>query len=222
MNRKLAILSGCLAALALSGTAWAQLGGILTAVPRPSAYPADWQNTPTLATMLIVSSTPATCDLEVFLTSDKGQGVSTPKHQFVPQGSTNYYTQHLTNWNLHLTGRLEEGFERTGRLPDGTYVITVHCFNVMSAAGGGTVLCVFSADGGEVTRRQFDAALAAGGSTTLSWPVATPNGKQLSVSATASVADDAQPGNNTATAMTSVGVLLIKQVQPGLLILPGK
>jgi hypothetical protein len=42
------------------------------------------------------------------------------------------------------------------------------------------------------------------------------------VNATASVADDAQPGNNAATAMTSVGVLLIKQVQPGLLILPGK
>jgi hypothetical protein len=137
MNRKLAILSGCLVAfgLALSGTAWAQLGGILTAVPRPSAYPADWQNTPTLATMLIVSSEPATCYLEVFLTSDKGQGVSTPKFQYVPTGSTNYYTQHLTNWNLHLTGRIKEGFDRTGRLPDGTYVLTVHCFNVMSVAG---------------------------------------------------------------------------------------
>jgi hypothetical protein len=42
------------------------------------------------------------------------------------------------------------------------------------------------------------------------------------VSATASVGDDAQPGNNTATAMTSVGVLLIKQVQPGLLVLPSR
>jgi hypothetical protein len=137
MNRKRAILTGCLVAfgLVVAGTAGAQLGGILTAVPRPSAYPADWQSTPTLATMLIVSNQPATCYLEVFLTSDKGQGVSTPKFQYVPTGSTNYYTQHLTNWNLHLTGKMKEGFDRTGRLPDGTYVLTVHCFNVMSVSG---------------------------------------------------------------------------------------
>jgi hypothetical protein len=137
MNRKRAFLTGCLVlfSLLLAGSAWAQLGGILTAVPRPSAYPADWQSTPTLATMLIVSSEPATCYLEVFLTSDKGSGVSTPKFQYVPTGSTNYYTQHLTNWNLHLTGKMKEGFDRTGRLPDGTYVLTVHCFNVMSVTG---------------------------------------------------------------------------------------
>jgi len=136
MNRKRALLT-CLVAfgLALGGTASAQIGGILTAVPRPSAYPADWQNTPTLATMLIVSSTPVTCYLEVFLSSDKGNGVSTPKFQYVPTGSTNYYTQHLTNWNLHLTGKMKEGFDRTGRLPDGTYVLTVHCFNVMTVSG---------------------------------------------------------------------------------------
>jgi len=104
-----------------------------------------------------------------------------------------------------------------------TVTVSITVRNVgAAAAAGGTVLCIFSADGGEVTRRQFDAAVAAGGSTTLSWPVATPSGRQVSVSATASVADDAQPGNNAATAMTSVGVLLIKQVQPGLLILPGK
>jgi len=137
MNRLRAILTVCVLAfgLVLAGNAWAQLGGILSAVPRPSAYPADWQSTPTLATMLIVSNQPATCYLEVFLSSDKGSGVSTPKFQYVPTGSTNYYTQHLTNWNLHLTGKLQEGFERTGRIPDGTYVLTVHCFNVMSVSG---------------------------------------------------------------------------------------
>ena len=134
---KRAILTGCLVTfgLVLSGSAWAQLGGIVTAVPRPSAYPADWQSTPTLATMLIVASEPATCYLEVFLTSDKGTGVSTPKFQYVPTGSNNYYTQHLTNWNLHLTGKVKEGFDRTGRLPDGTYVLTAHCFNVQTVSG---------------------------------------------------------------------------------------
>jgi len=102
-----------------------------------------------------------------------------------------------------------------------TVSITVHNVGA-AAADGGSVLCILFADGSEVTRRQFDASLAAGGSTTLSWPVATPNGRQISVTATASATDDAQAGNNTATAMTSVGVLLIKQVQPGLLVLPSK
>jgi hypothetical protein len=107
--------------------------------------------------------------------------------------------------------------------PGTTVTVSINVRNVGAAAAtGGTVLCILSADGSEVTRRQFDASLDAGGSTTLSWPVMTPNGKSISVSATASVADDAQPGNNSATAMTSVGVLLIKQVQPGLLILPSK
>ena len=132
-----AIFTGCLVTfgLVLSGSAWAQLGGILTTVPRPSAYPADWQATPTLATMLLVSSEPVTCYSEVFLQSDKGSGASTPKFLYVPTGSTNFYTQQVTNWKLNLTGKMKEGFDRTGRLPDGTYLITVHCFNVMTVAG---------------------------------------------------------------------------------------
>jgi len=114
-------------------------------------------------------------------------------------------------------------FTPTMPRPGTTVTVSINVRNVGAAAAtGGTVLCILSADGSEVTRRQFDASLDAGGSTTLSWPVMTPNGKSISVSATASVADDAQPGNNSATAMTSVGVLLIKQVQPGLLILPSK
>ncbi len=134
---KRAILTGCLVTfgLVLSVSAWAQLGGILTTVPRPSAFPADWQATPTLATMLLVSSEPVTCYSEVFLSSDKGGGFSTPKFLYVPTGSTNFYTQQVTNWNLNLNGKVKEGFDRTGRLPDGTYLITVHCFNVMTVAG---------------------------------------------------------------------------------------
>ena len=114
-------------------------------------------------------------------------------------------------------------FTPTMPRPGTTVTVSITVHNVgAAAADGGSVLCILFADGSEVTRRQFDASLAAGGSTTLSWPVATPNGRQISVSATASAADDAQAGNNTATAMTSVGVFLIKQVQPGLLILPSK
>jgi hypothetical protein len=109
--------------------------------------------------------------------------------------------------------------------PGTAVTISITVRNVgAAAANGGTVLCILSADGSEVTRSQFPAALAAGGSTTLTWAVTAPSsGSQLAVNATASVADDAQPGNNTATAMASMGLLLIKQplLQPKL-VLPSR
>jgi len=143
MTWKRAVLAACLLALGIfpARSARAQspppLGGIVTAVPRPSAYPADWQSTPTLATMLIVNSgPPATCMSEVFLSSSKGDGVSAPLGLYVPTGQTNYYTSAVTTWKMTFHGKLKEGFDRTGRLPDGTYLLTVHCFNVTSTAGG--------------------------------------------------------------------------------------
>ena len=45
----------------------------------------------------------------------------------------------------------------------------------------------------------------------LAWPVTTPSGSTLLAIATASVANDAQPGNNEARASTSIMRLIIKQ-----------
>ena len=90
-----------------------------------------------------------------------------------------------------------------------TVTISITVRNIGKAtATGGSVLGVLQVDGKEVARRQFAAALAAGGSTTLSWPVTTPTGKQLSVTATAKATNDARADNNVARGVASVAVTI--------------
>ncbi|HEX7077699.1 MAG TPA: CARDB domain-containing protein, partial [Candidatus Eisenbacteria bacterium] len=77
------------------------------------------------------------------------------------------------------------------------------------AANGGSVLGILQVDGAEVTRRQFPVSIPAGGSTTLTWSVTTPSGKQLAVTAHATMSGDSNSGNDEARATTSVGVVLL-------------
>jgi hypothetical protein len=64
-------------------------------------------------------------------------------------------------------------------------------------ATDGKVLLVLHADGKEVERKQFPAAVAARGMLALQWPITAPPGA-LSVSATATVTGDGNPNNNNA------------------------
>jgi hypothetical protein len=66
-----------------------------------------------------------------------------------------------------------------------------------SPATGGRVVLVLMADGREVSRREISAAVPAGGSQALQWPVGIPAGK-VSVTATAVVTGDVNPNNNQA------------------------
>jgi len=96
--------------------------------------------------------------------------------------------------------------------PNAAVTVSITVRNVgAAAASGGSVLAIFSADGAEVTRRQFPVELAAGAITTLSWPLTTPNAKQLSLSANATVSNDAQPANNQGTAAATVAVVLFRR-----------
>jgi hypothetical protein len=77
-------------------------------------------------------------------------------------------------------------------------VINVTVRNLGAAlATDGKVLLVLHADGKEIERKQFPAAVAARGMLALQWPITAPAGA-LSVSATATATGDGNPNNNTA------------------------
>ncbi|HYR53105.1 MAG TPA: CARDB domain-containing protein [Candidatus Dormibacteraeota bacterium] len=89
--------------------------------------------------------------------------------------------------------------------------ITIRVQNVGSAAASGTVTGVLQVDGAESARREFPVSIAPGGMMSLMWPVTTPSGSTLMAVATASVANDAQPGNNEGRASTSILRMIEKQ-----------
>jgi hypothetical protein len=77
-------------------------------------------------------------------------------------------------------------------------VINITVRNLGAAlATDGKVLLVLHADGKEIERKQFPAAVAARGMLALQWPITAPAGA-LSVSATATATGDGNPNNNTA------------------------
>jgi len=82
--------------------------------------------------------------------------------------------------------------------------ITIMVRNLGIGAASGTVTGVLQVDGAESTRRQFPISIAAGGMMSLVWPVTTPSGSTLNTIATASVANDTQPGNNEGRASASI------------------
>jgi len=88
--------------------------------------------------------------------------------------------------------------------PNDALTITIVVRNVGTAAGSGTVTGVLQVDGSEAARRDFPVTIAPGGMMSFVWPVTTPSGSTLMAVATASVANDAQPGNNEARASTSI------------------
>jgi hypothetical protein len=82
--------------------------------------------------------------------------------------------------------------------------ITIRVQNVGTATASGTVTGVLQVDGAESARRDFPVSIGPGGMMSLVWPVTTPSGSTLMAVATASVANDAQPGNNEGRASTSI------------------
>ena len=78
---------------------------------------------------------------------------------------------------------------------------------------------VLQVDGSESTRREFPVNIAPGGMTSLMWQVTTPSGTSLTAIATASAANDSQPGNNEARASTSI-LRSIQKEGPGQLVVP--
>jgi hypothetical protein len=79
-----------------------------------------------------------------------------------------------------------------------TAVVQITVRNLGAApATGGQVLAVLTADGKEVARQQFAAAVPARGVMPLQWPITVPPGA-LSVTATATAPGDANPNNNLA------------------------
>ena len=88
--------------------------------------------------------------------------------------------------------------------------ITVH--NIGAApASDGRVLAVLSAGGVEVARRQFIASVPASGTLALAWPLTTPSGSPILVTATATVTGDANLANNQARA-TATGRIPVKGI----------
>jgi hypothetical protein len=93
-----------------------------------------------------------------------------------------------------------------------TVTINVHNLGT-GPANDGRVLAVLSAAGVEVARRQFSAAVPANGVVALEWPLTTPAGTPLLVTATATATGDINPANNQARA-TAAGKILIKGLTP--------
>lgn len=92
--------------------------------------------------------------------------------------------------------------------------VTIHVRNLGAGpASDGRVLAVLTAGGAEVARKQFAAAVPAGGVLTLEWPLIAPAAMPLVVSATASARGDANPANNQARA-TAASKVLIKTIDP--------
>lgn len=92
--------------------------------------------------------------------------------------------------------------------------VTIVVRNLGNAlATGGMVTGVLQADGAEVARRQFPAAVAANGSMSLIWPVTTPSGKVLTAIATSAVANDSRADNNEGRASASIATIIIFQPQ---------
>ena len=103
--------------------------------------------------------------------------------------------------------------------PNDPLTITIIVRNIGTAAGSGTVTGVLQVDGSESTRREFPVNIAPGGMTSLMWQVTTPSGTSLTAIATASAANDSQPGNNEARASTSI-LRSIQKEGPGQLVVP--
>jgi hypothetical protein len=102
--------------------------------------------------------------------------------------------------------------------PGDPLTINVVVHNVgNAAANGGSVHVVLQVDGSQSAANDFSVSIPAQGVTTLSWPVTTPSGKQLTALANASVANDGRADNNQAQATTSVGIVLIR---PQMLLVP--
>ena len=89
-----------------------------------------------------------------------------------------------------------------------TVAIQVHNLGT-SPVSDAQVLAVITAGGAEVARKQFTAAVPAGGITALEWPLTAPAGTPLVVTVTATSADDSNPANNQAHA-TATGKPAIK------------
>jgi hypothetical protein len=85
--------------------------------------------------------------------------------------------------------------------PGAAMTVTIHVRNLgASAASDGRVLAVLTAGGAEVARKQFTAAVPAGGVLALEWPVTAPVGTPLVVTATATARGDMNAANNQARA----------------------
>ncbi len=87
--------------------------------------------------------------------------------------------------------------------------VTIHVRNLgASPASDGRVLAVLTAAGVEVARKQFSAAVPAGGMLALEWPLTAPAGTPVVVTATATARADNNPANNQARATTTSKVPL--------------
>ncbi len=110
-----------------------------TAVPTPSAYPADWQSTPSLTFMQVFNpnNVPITgYFFAALLVGNTVVGQTDPTIHFFPLGATILQTPQQVYWKtLKLTGRTREVFDRTGRLPDGTYTVQIFFFNGQTVTG---------------------------------------------------------------------------------------
>ncbi len=143
MNLKRAVLAGCLLALAFtSKPALAQglpsiFTGTLATVTSPSPFPADWQNSGTLATMTVYNNNgPVTCLIQTVVAGSQGTAATIPSSTVIPGGVTALATPFLANWaSIGITGKAKESVEKTGHLPDGTYTIIVRVTNAHDSFG---------------------------------------------------------------------------------------
>lgn len=115
------------------------LGMFVQTYPTPSAYPADWQATQSLAQAQIFNSNnvPVTGFLfGAILIGNTVVGQTDNQFQYFPTGVTILDTPRQVKWGtLKLTGKTREVFERTGRLPDGTYRVQLLFVNGQTLTG---------------------------------------------------------------------------------------
>ena len=115
------------------------LGFFYTAVPTPSAYPVDWQSTQSLTFMQVFNpnNVPITgYFFAALLVGNTVVGQTDPKFHAFTQGPTILQTPQQVFWKtLKLTGKTREVFDRTGRLPDGTYTVQIFFFNGQTVTG---------------------------------------------------------------------------------------
>lgn len=130
------LAAGARHAAAQSGT---PLGMFVQPAATPSAYPADWQATPSLAQAQVFNSNnvPVTgLMFAAILIGNTVIGQTDPQFQYFQNGQTILETPRQVRWGtLHLTGKAQDAFRQTGRLPDGTYQVQLHFFNGTTLTG---------------------------------------------------------------------------------------